>query len=92
MGWSLPECDAQHVIDAALEIGLNDITWQEIEAYRNTVGLNLTPWDMRALNIIKRGYNGAINEYSGTSKPAPWSGYKIDQDLIAEQTRRAMLS
>lgn len=72
------------------EIGLTDLTWQEISAWMQATRTHVSRWEAVALREMAASYQSAIVQYDQKNEPAPWVDKDFDRDAVANQMRRAL--
>ena len=59
-------------------------TWQELSAWCNVTGNNLTHWESTIIIHLSRVYVGAYNKYNDTTEPAPYTVETFDRDRVSK--------
>lgn len=81
----------EYLIEFALEVGLYETRWQDIEGWSRVTGITLTPWEANALKRISAAYTGAVGTFEGKDLPQPWHDGKVSNaNAIAEATKRTL--
>ncbi len=76
----MPPNPAPHVTDRLIEIGLTEaagmgavpLSWREIKAWRESVGLTIEPWEMRLLRRLSAAYLAETRRAESELCPPPW--------------------
>lgn len=76
----MPPNPAQHITDRLIEIGLTEaagmgavpLSWREIAAWRDSVGLTIDPWEMRLLRRLSAAYLAETRRAESEHCPPPW--------------------
>lgn len=75
----MPPNPAPHITDRLIEIGLSEaagmgavpITWREISAWRENVGVWITPWEARLLRKLSAAYLAESRKAERETCPPP---------------------
>lgn len=93
----LPEIAFPHIVKWWLEIGPshNDgpIDWQEMRAWQESTGIELSPWEARIIRSLSAEYVNMRYEARKLDCPAPYS--EIDQstrDIVSAKLDAAFAS
>lgn len=74
--------------------GIEPISFQEIQAYMQTMQIDLSPWHIEILRAMSRVYASEFNLANGRPKrPAPWSPRPtVESNKLIEAELRAMVA
>lgn len=81
---------AEYLIQMLFECGLDDLTWQDLEAWADLTGTPLNSWESQAIMAVSRAYMSAIREYSDNETPAPYQSLEFDRNKVADKVRGAL--
>jgi hypothetical protein len=85
----LPECIAHYLLEYFFDVGptIDDghLTYAEISAWQQTMGLVLTPWETQQLHQLSRVYIDQAHKSRAFDCPAPYS------DEVVEQQQRELV-
>lgn len=78
----LPDNPAPHITDWLLEIGPtvsgamgeSAISWQEIEAWQRSTGIELDAWESRTIRKLSQAFIGQRHDAKARDCPAPFTG------------------
>lgn len=85
---SLPHCQAEYLVLLFYELGICEqgdngikaISWQEIKAWADVIGRNLSYWDINMLKQMSRAY---IDEYYSAKdkmRPMPFEDVTMTEE------------
>lgn len=83
-----PMGDAGYLIDLACEAGLHELTWQELNAWKQATGSAIGPWEANAIKAISAAYTAAIIEYRDKAVSAPWQPKAMTENAVRNALRR----
>lgn len=73
----LPPLPAKHVLEWWLEIGPTSgdgaVTWQELTAWERITGIELEPWEARAIRAMSVAFRSENIAARKANRPPPWS-------------------
>lgn len=59
-------------------MGLQPVTWQELQAWRESSGTHCDPWELEQVKMLSMVYLDQFNKAEKPDCPAPW----IDPDFV----------
>ncbi|MGE8143043.1 phage tail assembly chaperone [Novosphingobium sp. NPDC080210] len=77
----MPDCLAIHLVEWWLEIGPTQaggmgevgLSWQEIAAWQAMVGVDLEPWEARAIRAMSVAFVSERHQAKAPDRPAPYN-------------------
>lgn len=97
----MPPVDAAYLLDYLFEIGptmsgvmgSGPITFQELQAWQEQIGVELSPWEVRTLRYLSSEYLTASHEAEKRDCPAPWIPKEMteaNREAIARQVETSL--
>ena len=81
----------EYIFELALEVGLYDSTWSDVEGWARVTGTRLSPWEAIAIKRISNSYTMGIRQFDGNDALQPWNEIDPnDKATIAEATKKAL--
>ena len=80
-----------YLIDLVVDIGIRDLTWQEIESWIRLTGIGLTAWEMRTIKKLSQLYQVCAQRFNDSVLPAPYRDVEADVSETLEQDIKAAL-
>lgn len=69
----------------ATGMGSAPLSWQEIRAWQDNVGVRLSPWQARMMRSLSIAYLAQKGKSELTTDPAPWSGKVMPSQRTADE-------
>jgi hypothetical protein len=91
----LPECSAGFLISHFFDVGPTAsggfggaFGWRELEAWQSCSGVELQPWECRALIAMSREYVAFADKATGPDCPPPWGPEEQTEERRARVARQ----
>ncbi len=81
---------ADYVVSMAMECGLNALTWQELNAWKQATGTRLSAWEACAIMRMASAYTSSLVEYAEKAVPSPWLSEEVNRNQVADDVRKAL--
>ena len=59
-------------------MGINSVSWAEIESFNNIQQLNLSPWESAQIRLMSENYTSMLSIAKKPLTPCPWHGKKFN--------------
>ncbi len=94
----MPPVDVPYLLEVFFEIGptmaagmgAGPITHEEIRAWQANTGVELQPWQIRALRRMSFDYLGEAHEAEKADRRAPWEPVEVDYSAVANNMMNAI--
>ena len=83
-----PPCD-QRLIDLfiTIQIATTALSWSDVRAFRMETMIEFSPGESEALLKASSAYAGALQEYNGQARPAPYGYDEERRQRVGEQIK-----
>lgn len=96
----MPQVEATHLLDYLFEVGPTmaagmgaaPVTFGELDAWCNRVGIDLSPWESRALRQLSRNYVDESYKAEKRDCPPPWTPKDMTEENRAAVSRQVEMS
>lgn len=72
-------------------MGISPLSWQEIDSWLSTTGLNVTTWELLTLKQMSEAYAAEFSQANKPDRPAPYSHIvapdEIDREAVAKKIK-----
>lgn len=91
----MPQVSAPYLVGYLFEVGpvmpagmgAGPVTHEELRAWQAGTGIELQPWEFRALRGLSQEYLTESHQAEQPDRPAPWNGEKPDPNLASRFLR-----
>ena len=74
----------EHLVELAIECGLDGVSWQEVESWLRITGYELRLWEIHQIKLFSIIYHSSAQQYEGTLLPAPYRDVDQPSGMIED--------